>query len=150
MMDGVKIIDYSVREDKRGNFIEAFKVSRFPEFDLKQVNSAVSYTNSFRGIHGQTNQARIFRVPIGIAIVYVVHPVSLEFEEYMIGENNNMAIYAPQGYGWGYRVLTQKALIEYYCDAEYDESRKFRINYRKVGIKQPVQGFIISDEDDNA
>ena len=118
------IVPQNCLYDMRGNFIENFNSDL--NFEIQQINSALSYFDTFRGLHFQTNQSRIFRVVYGSAKVFAFNPFTYKMAiADLDGVSSNM-LYAPKGFGWGYIVKSEIAVIEYWCDTPYDESLRYK------------------------
>lgn len=127
--------------DDRGYFFESYQVCRFAECGLPlnwlQANESRSVRGVIRGIHYQTGvhaQAKLVRVVVGrirdVAVDLRRGSPSLGEHVYrdLDDERHNM-LFVPRGFGHGFSVLSDVAVVQYLCDGLYAPEAERGIHY---------------------
>ena len=131
-IEGVKIIEPLVFEDKRGFFFESYNKDRYKEiaeinYQFVQDNHSKSSYGVLRGLHFQKNkpQGKLVRVIQGSVYDFFVdiRKDSLTFGQshgIEINEKNKLQVWLPPGIAHGFLTLTPYAEFEYKCTDYYD------------------------------
>lgn len=161
------IIDPFYTEDNRGGFIKDYSKEVFEangiEYDLKEVFYTVSKKGVIRALHfqGIQQQAKLVRCVKGKVydVIMDLRKDSLTFmnwQGFILSEDNRKELLIPEGFGHGYLVL-EDSIVSYKCAekfyGEYDGGIKFddpdlKITwpYEIIGGKEQL---ILSDKDKN-
>lgn len=139
--------------DDRGVFLEWFRADRFSEmtghpFNLAQANCSVSSAGTLRGIHfaqvppGQAKyvtcaQGSILDVVIDIR---VGSPTYGAWEGIVLDDVERKAVYIAEGLGHAFLALTDGAVVNYLCSAQYAPGREHGIHPLDpaIGIEWPT------------
>ena len=159
---GSWLLSPSVHTDSRGQFVESFKKSVFAELtglsiEFLQDNQVVSHLGVVRGLHLQNDphgQAKLIRVVLGQ--IYDV-AVDLRADSSTYGEwfgvelsaDNQTQLFLPKGFAHGYSVLSDKAIVLYKVDADYNPQAESGIRYNDpdLDIDWQVDNPILSEKD---
>jgi dTDP-4-dehydrorhamnose 3,5-epimerase len=151
-----------VHADSRGQFVESFQKAVFAEqtgisIDFIQDNEVVSEYGVIRGLHLQKAphaQAKLIRVVLGQ--IYDV-AVDLRADSSTYGEwfgvelsaDNQTQLFLPKGFAHGYSVLSDKAIVLYKVDADYNPQAESGIRYNDpdLDIDWQVDNPILSEKD---
>lgn len=152
-MNDIKVYEDKIHYDTRGHVTEVYGRDTNP-FNIRQVNSSFSKYGTFRGIHYQQDpqQGRLVWVPYGQIILFCVDlrrgsDTFCNTKSFTLSDNMYQKIYAPGGFGWGFFVESNCAIVEYLCDEQY--ASQVRINYKspEFDITLPFEPLWISNED---
>jgi dTDP-4-dehydrorhamnose 3,5-epimerase len=161
----VLLIESPVFKDNRGKFLELFKHSDFFEAGIKgeflQDNLAYSKKGVLRGMHYQLApkaQAKIVRAVKGTIydVVADVRKGSPTFGQWVgaeLSEDNNLAIYVPEGFAHGFMCLSEESYVVYkMTNNEYspESERGIAWNDPDLKINWPIAQPILSSKDSNA
>lgn len=133
-LNGVFIVEPKVFFDSRGYFFESYNQAIFEKagisYTFVQDNQSKSAFGTIRGLHfqsGEFAQAKLVRVLQGKVLDVVVdlklgsptfgHHVSVE-----LSDENNKQVLIPRGFGHGFSVLSDTAILSYKCDNFYAPS----------------------------
>lgn len=164
-IEGLFIIEPTVRKDARGYFMEAFNKKDLWELgiekDFVQDNESYSQKGVLRGLHRQKNhpQGKLVRVIRG-----EVYDVAVDgrmgsdtygkWEGVYLSENNHRALYIPEDFYHGFLAITDGVILTYKCTDYYDPIGEDGIVYNdpKISINWPldqVDYLILSQKDYN-
>ena len=162
-IEGVKIIEPSVFEDKRGFFFESYNEDRYKEiaeinYRFVQDNHSKSSYGVLRGLHFQKNkpQGKLIRVIQGsVYDLFVdIRKDSLTFGQshgIEINEKNKLQVWLPPGIAHGFLTLTPNAEFEYKCTDYYDPSDEHCLFWddKDINIDLPFkkEDIIVSEKD---
>jgi dTDP-4-dehydrorhamnose 3,5-epimerase len=161
-LPGIFYIIPTVFQDKRGYFFEIFKHTNFvlKNIELKnfvQFNESKSTKNVLRGLHFQNKpyeQCKLVKCTYGkiFDVIVDINKKSPNFGKWIskeLSSDTNDLIYIPEGYAHGFCVLSEFAIVNYYCTNEYNKESENGIiwNDKNIGIKWPIENPIISDKD---
>lgn len=130
--DGIILIKPAIYKDTRGVFSEVYKTSEFKkagiDADFVQDNYSVSEKGVLRGIHYQRepySQAKLVRCLEGriYDVAVDLRPDSKTFKRYVrveLSGDNGYSLYIPRGFGHGFAVLSDRAVVVYKTDSEYN------------------------------
>ncbi len=130
-IEGVIIITPQLHSDSRGYFYESFRSDEFYANvncqPFVQENQSLSMQGVIRGLHfqkGDAAQAKLVRVVEGCVrdVVVDLRQDSTTFGRWAAFElsaENNRQLYIPRGLAHGFAVLSQRAILQYKCDAYY-------------------------------
>jgi dTDP-4-dehydrorhamnose 3,5-epimerase len=123
-LPGVILIEPRVFGDDRGFFLESYNQRSFSDIGINQLfvqdNHSYSEQNVIRGLHYQIQQpqGKLVRVIMGeiLDVALDLRRSSNTFGKWetfsLSGENKNM-LWVPQGFGHGFRVMSQTAHVVY-------------------------------------
>ncbi|MDC1443548.1 dTDP-4-dehydrorhamnose 3,5-epimerase [Gammaproteobacteria bacterium] len=162
-IEGVKIIEPSVFQDKRGFFFESYNEDRYKEiaeinYHFVQDNHSKSSYGVLRGLHFQKNkpQGKLVRVIQGSVYDFFVdiRKDSLTFGQshgIEINEKNKLQVWLPPGIAHGFLTLTPYAEFEYKCTDYYDPSDEYCLFWddKNININLPFkkEDIIVSEKD---
>ena len=162
---GVKIINPSIFEDKRGFFFESYNKVKYKEiaeinYDFIQDNHSKSSYGVLRGLHFQRNkpQGKLVRVVQGLVFDFFVDtrknsPTFKKFHSIEISADNKIQIWLPPGIAHGFLTLSKIAEFEYKCTDYYDPSDEYCLSWddKSINIDFPLkkEDIIVSEKDSN-
>lgn len=125
--------------DERGYFAECVRANEFQEItgkSLVQINQSYSTKGVLRGIHFQNPhpQGKLISVVKGEICDIAVDlrkssPTFMQSVSMKLSEKNGLSLYIPDGFGHGYYVLSDDAIINYSCTAYYAPGCEQTIRY---------------------
>ena len=162
-LDGVLLIKPTVFEDYRGSYImtfnqkeylEAFKNHDIEEISFVEDDISTSNKNVLRGIHGDTNTAKLVSCLEGKFYLVIVnnipeHPQYKQWVSFNISEFNRWQVYIPEGFGNGHLVISERAIFSYKQSSYYNPEDQFTLmwNDPDLNIWWPVKNPILSQRD---
>jgi dTDP-4-dehydrorhamnose 3,5-epimerase len=161
-LPGVWLLAPRVFADHRGFFMESYN-RRIMErlgilHDFVQDNHSRSGRGVLRGLHYQLGQpqAKLVRVTLGRVFDAVVDlrrgsPTFGRWTGHELTADNHLMLFAPEGFGHGFVVLSEVAEFQYKCSDFYApaEERSVAWDDPAIGIRWPLEGLepILSDKD---
>lgn len=158
-LDGLIIIEPKVFGDKRGFFMETWRLKDYQDTGLPgfvQDTLSCSKKGVLRGLHFQDPHAQG-------KLVYVIEgeiwdvavdlrpnsPTFAQWESQVLSSENNRQFYMPPGFAHGFCVLSDKVLVAYkFSDYYHPECEKgIRWDDPTLNIKWPIKNPSISDRD---
>jgi dTDP-4-dehydrorhamnose 3,5-epimerase len=147
-LSGPILIQPVVHGDSRGFFQETYRRDTFEQFgirdDFVQDNHSRSAHAIVRGVHFQPGMAKVVRCVRGAILDVLVDirhgsPTFGEWEGFQLDDETHRMLYAPDGFGHGFCVLSDVADVVYGCSDYYDPQLEsgFRYNDPEVGIEWP-------------
>ena len=160
----VLLIIPDIYSDQRGYFYETYSQTNFKKFGLSenfvQDNLSYSFKNVLRGLHFQKepfSQGKLVRTVQGKVydVAVDIRPTSPTFQKwvgYELSETNHAMLYIPPGFAHGFCVLSESALFEYKCTANYHAQEEGSIlwNDPELNIQWPIKSPILSSKDAQA
>jgi dTDP-4-dehydrorhamnose 3,5-epimerase len=161
-LPGVLLLEPVVHGDQRGFFMESYNRHRLAELgithDFVQDNHSRSREGVLRGLHYQLGrpQAKLVRASRGRVWDVVVDlrrgsPTFGRWCGFELSEANRHMLFAPEGFGHGFLVLSEVAEFQYKCSDYYapDEERGIRWDDPSLAIGWPLAGAepILSERD---
>jgi len=158
----VYLIEPDIHGDHRGFFMESYNRRRFAEVGIDcnfvQDNHSRSSAGVLRGLHYQLGnpQAKLVRATRGRVFDVVVDlrrssPTYSRWFGAELSEDNRRMLFAPEGFGHGFLVLSDVAEFQYKCSDFYnpEEERGIVWNDPALAIDWPLDGTdpILSDRD---
>lgn len=140
-LEGLKVFQPQVWEDKRGYFFESYNRRIFEEAGVKadfvQDNQARSTYGVLRGLHFQYppfEQAKLVRVTEGAVydVAVDIRPDSPTYGQWYgleLSAENKRQLFVPRGFAHGYVVLSPVAEFCYKCDNFYSKAHEGGIRY---------------------
>ncbi len=127
----VLLIDPVVHSDERGQFFEAYHLSRYAELGLEepfvQDNQSSSSRGVLRGLHAQLlrPQGKLVRALRGevFDVAVDIRPGSPTFGRWVhavLSADNRHQLWVPPGFAHGFLVLSEVAEVLYKCTQPYD------------------------------
>ena len=162
-LEGVKLIQADVHGDARGFFAQTIRADIFasaglpPTFPLQAQSR--SARGVLRGLHYQhpDDQAKIVRVAHGCIfdVVVDIRVGAPTFGQWMgveLIDASGLALFIPEGFAHGFCVLSGSADVIYHMSSPYapQSARTIKWNDPEIGIKWPVPGPTLSDNDQAA
>lgn len=169
-IDGVLVVEPKVYKDSRGYFFESFSEKDFceviePIIGVKirfvQDNQSMSSYGVVRGLHFQNppyTQSKLVRCTKGIVYDVAVDlrvnsPTYGEHFGIILSEFNHRQLFIPKGFGHGFSVLSENAILQYKCDEYYEPTSDDGISVasESLGIdwNLPSSDIILSEKDKN-
>jgi len=156
----VLLLKPEVYEDDRGFFLETFRVEHLAKqgVDVRfvQDNLSKSQKNTVRGLHYQIEQQqdKLLMAMQGTILDVAVdlRRDSDTFGQHVATElsaDNKHQLFIPKGFGHGFSVLSDSALVYYKCSAYYypEGERGLFWNDPELDINWKVNDPIISEKD---
>jgi dTDP-4-dehydrorhamnose 3,5-epimerase len=164
ILDGVWISHTEINHDRRGTTYEWFnskvRPKSFEDIEITQLLTSVSKKNVIRGLHFSTRnnpQFKIIKCTDGkiLDIVIDLRIESATFGKFDIFELNSGTadtIMISEGFGHGYQVLSDRAIVEYALQTNFKFEEEHVINPYDPKLKLPWKGkhHILSDRDRSA
>ena len=160
-LDGPVLLEAAIHGDARGFFMETFRASTLAEHgvhdDWVQDNHSRSRRGIVRGMHLQPGMAKLVRCARGAIVDVLVDarpesPAFGQWEAFELTDGNGRVLYAPDGFGHGFCVLSEEADVVYKCSTYYDPEteRGFAFDDPAVGIEWPAGLELTPSERDRA
>jgi dTDP-4-dehydrorhamnose 3,5-epimerase len=164
-LDGTDVYIFPAVEhqDLRGTFQENFKFSRILEisgieFKPCQGNLVNSKKNVFRGIHQSNLQSKLVTCVLGEIIDFAIdlRVNSLNYgNQYALtlDSNKSSSVLIPKGFGHGYFVKSEFAIVSYLVDHEYVPNEEKTFNGRELVTNMELcdeSKLILSEKDSQA
>lgn len=157
-LKGVLLVQPSIFEDFRGQYIETFneEIYRKKGIDIKfiQDDISVSKKNVLRGIHGDNLTWKLISCLYGELYQVVVNcdENSKDFgkwQSFILSDKNRFQILIPPKHGNAHLVLSDKAIFSYKQSTYYN--RKIQFSYKwndpRFKIRWPIKNPILSKRD---
>ena len=152
-MKGLLVIKPRIFEDERGYFFESFNEADLEKaghpFHFIQDNQSKSLYGVVRGLHYQLEpraQTKFVRVLEGSIWDVAVDlrkdsPTFLQWKGVELSAENKLQMLIPKGFGHGFSVLSDSAVVLYKCDEFYapDFETGIRYNDPEIGIDWKVK-----------
>ncbi len=160
-LPGVVLIEPKKFADPRGFFAEIYKGSDFRQAGVSkpiaQINYSKSEKNVLRGLHYQKDpmaQGKMMQVIDGKIFDVAVDlrkgsPTYGRWIGEELSSDNLKILYIPEGFAHGFCVLSDNAMITYYCTNTYapEHERGIIWNDPDLNITWPVKAPLISERD---
>lgn len=161
-LEGAYVVELEKREDERGFFARAFCVDEFAEHglktEIKQSNLSGSvHKGTTRGLHYQVApmaEVKFIRCIKGSVFDVLVdmRPESPTYKQWFgleLTEENQTAIYIPEGFAHGHQTLKDNSQIMYLTTQVYspEHERGIRWNDPAIGVQWPLEPTVVSDKD---
>ncbi len=157
----VILIEPKVFKDKRGFFMETYKITDFANFGIKenfvQENHSFSFKGILRGLHYQHPpfaQGKLVRVVKGEIFDVAVDirkgsPTYGKWVAEILSEENKKALYIPVGFAHGFCVLSEVAEVIYKVTNLYSPESEAGVfwNDETLNIEWPIREPILSEKD---
>lgn len=152
---GVRFVSFQPHRDERGEFLETFRKSWFPERDWDDVqsNRSLSAGNVLRGIHYHMHQVDYWvplsgRIQVGLVDLRSGSPTHGNHELLEIEGDRPVGVFVPPGVGHGFLSLTPSVLI-YLVDRYYDPEDELGVawNDPDLGLEWKTKSPILSPRD---
>ncbi|WP_254454877.1 dTDP-4-dehydrorhamnose 3,5-epimerase [Acetobacter estunensis] len=161
-MKGAVLIDPELRGDDRGFFTRMMCRKEFAEHGL--ITDFVQHNMSFsrnrgtiRGLHFQRGihaEAKLMRCTKGKIIDIIVDlreesPTYLQYEKFLLSDENHRLLYVPPGFAHGFQTLTDNVEVFYPVSAMYapDVEGGLRYDDPRIGISWPLEVSDLSEKD---
>jgi dTDP-4-dehydrorhamnose 3,5-epimerase len=142
LSSGICIFSNIKNQDTRGTFLESFKFSQvFAEANLKfqpvQQNTVTSKKNVFRGIHKSNSQNKLVSCIYGDIVDFAID-LRKESTAYgrsyaiTLSDHEPTSILIPKGFGHGYFVKSEFAIVSYLVDQEFLFGEEENFNGKKL------------------
>jgi dTDP-4-dehydrorhamnose 3,5-epimerase len=160
---GLVIVEPVVHGDARGFFVETWHAARYEAIGLPgrfvQSNLSRSGCGVIRGLHYQypepqgklvsVLEGRVFDAAVDI------RPDSPTFRQWAAVElsaENHRQLYVPEGFAHGFCVLSDSALLSYFCTEVYRPECDAAVawNDPDIGIHWPLEPGRLSQKDADA
>ncbi len=141
------LIDLQSFGDDRGFFMESFNQQRLNKelglnFEVKQVNFAISSKNVLRGLHYQDKphaQSKLVGVTQGAVMDLVVDirkdsPTYLQHYKVIL-DRPTLQLLVPKGFAHGYLSLEDDTLFYYFVDEYYSPDHEKGVRYNDPQLR---------------
>lgn len=163
-LDGVLLLEPTVRRDDRGLFLESYHQREFLEAGIRDVfvqdNFSRSRRGVLRGFHFQDTTAPMAKLVrcvrgriLDVAVdLRVGSPTFARHVDVELDADRMQELLVPVGFGHAFLALSEWADVEYKCSGFYTPSaeRVLAWNDPDVGIPWPVLSPILSERDRQA
>ncbi len=160
-LDGVWSIRPMVFEDFRGEFLETYNETLFHKSGVEvrfvQDDLSISCHRVVRGIHCDSRAWKLITCLHGRMYVVAVNNIPgaaqyRQWEGLILSGDNHRLLLIPPGFGVGFQVLSDKAMLHYKQSEDYDLRRQTTIAWDDPGlnIPWPLKDPILSPRDRNA
>ena len=152
-LDEVVVVEPRVFTDPRGFFLESYNERALAELGIRhrfvQDNHSRSVRGVLRGLHYQLGapQAKLVRVTVGRVFDVVVDvrlgsPTFGRWVGRQLSSENQLMLFAPEGFAHGFLVLSEVAEFQYKCSDYYapDEERGITWDDPDIAIAWPLDG----------
>lgn len=159
-LEGVRIIEPRVFEDRRGFFFESYNERVYAESSITdrwvQDNHSRSTRGTLRGLHYQIapGQAKLVRVVSGKVYDVAVDirwgsPTFGQHVGVMLSAENRRQLYIPVGFAHGFCVVSDSADFLYKVTSYYapQDERGIRWDDPTLNIPWPIEQPLLSDRD---
>ncbi len=159
-LEGVRIIEPRVFEDRRGFFFESYNERVYTESSITdrwvQDNHSRSTRGTLRGLHYQIapGQAKLVRVVSGKVYDVAVDirwgsPTFGQHVGVMLSAENRRQLYIPVGFAHGFCVVSDSADFLYKVTSYYapQDERGIRWDDPTLNIPWPIEQPLLSDRD---
>ncbi|MDB3957855.1 dTDP-4-dehydrorhamnose 3,5-epimerase family protein [Opitutales bacterium] len=158
-IEGLKIINCKILEDKRGSFLKTFNDEIFKSHainvNIKETYYSVSHKDVIRGMHFQIpphDHLKIVYVPAGRILDVVLDlrngsPTYGETYSVELSAKNGKAILIPSGLAHGFKSLEDNAITTYMQTSCYAPNHDCGIRYDSFNFDWNCETPIISERD---
>jgi dTDP-4-dehydrorhamnose 3,5-epimerase len=163
LLDGVWLCNSKIHKDERGSTSEIFNAtmipSNFDKLNITQLLIAKNYKNVIRGLHfsGLENpQFKLINCVQGVILDVVVDlrinsKTFGKHEVFLLDSINAETLMIPEGFGHGYQVISEGAIVQYALQTNFRFEDEFVINPFDPTLNVPwhTGSYILSDRDKN-
>lgn len=146
-----KLLVPEVFEDARGFFKETYSTGKYRALGLSDdfVQDSISYSrkNVLRGLHYDRRMSKLVQVLRGrifdaIADVREGSPTYLQWQGFILSDENHHQLYVPAGFAHGFLALSDDVIFSYKHGALHDPAheRSVRWNDPTLAIAWPLEG----------
>ena len=162
-LDGVWLCSPKIHKDERGSTSEFFNStlmpSNFDKINITQLLTAKNHKNVIRGLHfsGLKNpQFKLINCVQGVILDIVVDlrinsKTFGRHESFLLDSINAETLMIPNGFGHGYQVVSEGAIVQYALQTSFRFEDEFVINPFDpvLNISWHTGSYILSDRDRN-
>jgi dTDP-4-dehydrorhamnose 3,5-epimerase len=158
-LHGCYKIELDPKADYRGYLVKAYQSSVFKDigFTTEYVEDFYTLSNRdvIRGMHFQLPPKALNKIVYclyGIVLDVFLDlrtgsPTYLQYEGLTLGADKPYVLYLPTGIAHGFMALSEKAIMCYKVDQEYDPDLDSGIRWDSFGYTWPVNFPIVSQRD---
>ena len=160
-LDGVLLIEPTIRRDERGFFLESYQQREYRAAGIEQVfvqdNFSRSRQGVLRGFHLQdasAPMAKLVRCVRGrvLDVAVDLRAGSPTFGRHVIeelDEERMLQLLVPVGFGHAFLALSEWADLEYRCSGFYTPAAERVVAWDdpQIGIRWPIARLIVSERD---
>ena len=154
---GVKLIQPSIFEDHRGEYIETWNKEIYKiigDIEFVQDDVSISTQGVLRGIHGDDGTYKLISCLYGKFYLVVVNcdKESEEFgkwESFTLSDVNRTQVLVPPKHGNAHLILSEKAIFHYKQNTNYNREGQFTYRWDdpQFNIWWPINNPILSQRD---
>lgn len=160
-LEGCFEIKPVVRKDVRGALIKTFHIPTFKELglsvDFQEEFHTISFKNVVRAMHFQLppeDYVKLTYCASGkvLAAALDLRKNSVTYKKFHMLELDGAAgnsFYLPKGFAFGYRVLTEQAVVIYKTTAVFSAKHDTGILWNSCGIDWKISDPILVEKDKN-
>jgi dTDP-4-dehydrorhamnose 3,5-epimerase len=140
--------------DNRGKLIKPYSKSFIKNFNIKECYFTFSKKNVIRGIHCQKKNGcrKIVFVAKG-KILDVVIDLRKNSKTYknifssVLHEKDSHSLLIPAGFGHGYKVMSDFAIVFYLWDKTLEQSKDYSVYWKSINFNWKIKNPIMSKKD---
>lgn len=156
---GVKLINYSIFLDLRGDFKKTFNATLLKEnqiqFDVRESYITTSKKNVLRGMHFQSppyDQDKIVSCIEGEVIDVIVDlrkesPSYKKVNSFNLIDKNPAFLFLPKGIAHGFLSMSEKSQMQYFLNSEYQPDYDDGILWSSIDFDWQINNPIMSERD---
>jgi dTDP-4-dehydrorhamnose 3,5-epimerase len=159
-LPGVILVEVDTYVDPRGYFLESYHRQKYADAGISgpfvQTNISKSSKGTLRGLHAQFThpQEKLVHIIEGEIwdVAVDLRPESPTFKKWYgvtLSSDKPRQMYVPIGFGHGFCVLSDTALVEYKVSDVYDPTHEMHLlwNDPDIGIGWPIKNPVLSVKD---
>lgn len=162
-LSGLKLITPRIFKDTRGFFFESYSLSRYLGSDIPAVfvqdNVSFSREKTIRALHFQSSpgqaklvtclQGRIWDVAVDLR---PGSPTFMQWQAVELNDETREQFFIPVGFGHGFCVLSETALVQYKVSSPYNAATEVSIRWNDpdLAIRWPVSDPVLSERDQSS
>lgn len=135
MIDGVRLIDLTLRYDDSGDFCEIARMRELSMelgFNIEQINFSRILPNTIKAFHLHENQEDIWFVH-GRLIVGLYEPKTGKWMKLILGPSPQL-LYIPRGIAHGFaNPFNETSILVYLVNQRFNPDDEFRLPYDTIG-----------------
>jgi len=157
-IDGLLLIKPEIHKDHRGSYTEIYDSEKYrdvlPHVSFVQDDYSYSKQNVLRGIHGDSQTAKLISIVYGDVFDVVIdnRPDSktyLQYQTFNLSRENAYQLFIPEGCGNGMLALSSEVVFHYKQTSHYEPGIQFTIKWDdpRFNISWPISNPILSERD---
>lgn len=158
---GCFLLKPKIFNDERGTLVKPFHSSDFQDLGLhsgfKEELVVTSKKGVVRGLHFQLpplSQVKLISCAKGKILDVLLDirkgsPTYGQWDSFILDNENNYALYVPEGIAQGYAVYEENSIVIYRISKTFSQELDSGIKWDSVGIEWGIENPIVSQKDTN-